>query len=113
MAAAGEVRELSLAAALTAQVRSVAEGPDLNLDINLSGRPQAVAPAAREALQETVDAVLASIEAAEVAHHLALEIAYLGDAMQVRVEHDAALEPAARARVEEAVLGNFERIGGL
>lgn len=107
------VAEASLASALAAQVRSVAEGRDLSLDIGLRGRPQPVALEAREALQETIDAVLSSIEDAEVAHHLALEIAYLDDSMQVRVEHDAALEPGARARVEDGVLENFERIGGL
>src|SRR5438045_1925525 len=113
MVTAREAPEISLASSLSAQARNIAEERDLDLDISLSGKSQPLARDASAALQDTADAMLASIGPVETVHHLALEIAYLEDSLHVRIEHDAALGAEARASVEERVLGNFDRIGGL
>src|SRR5919204_1439056 len=113
MVATTGITTSSLATRLANRVRDLAEERDLDIDIRLSGRPQATPRRAGEVLERVVDFVLESVRSAEDIHHLALDIGYLADGLRMRLEHDAALQPEARARVEEDAFAAFEAIGAL
>src|SRR5437870_12632186 len=113
MVATTDVTISSLATRLANRARDLAEERDLDIDISLSGRPQDTSRRAGEVMERVVDLVLESARSAEEIHHLALDIGYLADGLRLRLEHDAALQPEARARVEEDALAAFEVIGAL
>src|SRR5438876_9442358 len=104
MVATTDIRTSSLATRLANHVRDLAEERDLDIDIRLSGRPQDTTRHAGEVLERVVDLVLESARSADEVHHLALDLSYLADGLHLRLEHDAALQPEARARVEEDAL---------
>lgn len=113
MLAAERETNSSIVSELWAQVREVASARDLDLDVNLQGKPQNIAPQARSALKRVVDVGIESVRASTELHHLAVEVAYLADGLHVRFEHDGAFEVAAKAEVEAAIVSEYDRVGEL
>lgn len=113
MLAAERETNSSLVSDLWAQVREVASARDLDLDVNLQGKPQSIAPQARSVLKRVVDTGIASVLASQELHHLAVEVAYRADGLHVRFEHDGAFEASVKADVEAEILGEYDLVGEL
>ncbi len=113
MLAAERETNSSLVSDLWAQVREVASARDLDLNVNLQGKPQRIASQARSVLRRVVDTGVASVRASQELHHLAVEVAYLADGLHVRFEHDGAFEAGVKADVEAAIVGEYDRVGDL
>src|SRR4051794_37860383 len=107
----------SLASHLSGRVRRLAEERDLNLDLRLSGAPwpmpEQAAGGVEEVLEQVVGLIVDSAASSTEVHHLALYLTFTADALQLALEHDAALERAARARLEEDAVAAFDAIGSL
>jgi ATP/maltotriose-dependent transcriptional regulator MalT len=101
----------SLVAELWSRVRSITDARDVDLDLRLTGMPADVPGRARSLIVDALEPVLSSAQAAGDMHHLALELAFEGAALNVRIEHDAELTPVDRRDTEQAVLESYAQIG--
>lgn len=98
---------------LWADVRSLADAREVDLDLRLLGRPFDLDTEAREILSQTVGAVVSSAHSAAELHHAALELSYTADALNVRVEHDGTLDAVARRDAERTIFACYADIGTL
>jgi DNA-binding CsgD family transcriptional regulator len=111
MIAATAVSEL--VTGLWAEVRSLADEREVDLDLRLLGRPAELDERARDILAQTVGAVVESARSAQELHHAALELSYSNDGISVRVEHDGTLDPETRKAAERSIFSCYGEIGGI
>jgi len=98
---------------LWAQVRTLADRRDVELDLRLLGKPGDLSPKSREILSMTVASVIESAGSAAELHHLGLEVGYQADSLSVRIEHDGTLDAPTRSAIEQDILTHYADIGAL
>src|SRR5262245_61792294 len=98
---------------LVERVRELADSRDLELDLNLSGRPVEVGGRMAESVTE---AVVGAVDAAGLAselHHLGLAVDFRASELYLKLEHDGAFDADLRRRVEEMAVSVYRLIGAL
>ncbi len=101
----------SLVGGLVEQVRELADNRELELDINLSGKPVEVGAPVAEALNLSVSDALEAAHMTQDLHHMALVVDYRSDGLYVKLEHDGTFDTTSRSHAEEIVIAVYNRLG--
>ena len=103
----------ALVTALWADVRALADEREVDLDLRLLGKPADLPDETRNAVVEIVSQVADSARTAADLHHVALEVAFGGDSVNVRIEHDGMLETEQSFIAESGLLARYGEVGAL
>jgi DNA-binding CsgD family transcriptional regulator len=113
MFADATIRGDELVDRLVGQVRELADSRELELNLNLGGRPVEVGSRVSGAV---TDAVAGALDAAALApdlHHLGFDLDFRPGELYLKVEHDGALDAGLRRHVEEMAVAIYRGIGAL
>jgi DNA-binding CsgD family transcriptional regulator len=98
---------------LMEQVRELADSHDLELDLNMSGRPVDVGGRVGEAVTEAVEGAVSAARLVPELHHLGFAVDFRVGGLYLKLEHDGALDAALRRQVEDMAVSIYHNIGAL
>jgi len=101
----------ALVSAIWSDVRGLADEREVDLDLRLLGKPAELSDRSRVVVTEVVGGVVDSARSAAELHHVALEVAFGGASVSIRIEHDGTLGPDQRLKAESLVLAKYGEVG--
>jgi len=101
----------ALVSAIWSDVRGLADDREVDLDLRLLGKPAELSDRSRVVVTEVVGGVVDSARSAAELHHVALEVAFGGASVSIRIEHDGTLRPDQRLKAESLVLAKYGEVG--
>jgi len=101
----------ALVSAIWSDVRGLADEREVDLDLRLLGKPAELSDRSRVVVTEVVGGVVDSARSAAELHHVALEVAFGGASVSIRIEHDGTLRPDQRLKAESLVLAKYGEVG--
>src|SRR5262245_30918496 len=107
------IRGDALVNRLVERVRELADSRELELDLNLSGRPVDVSSRVADAVTEAVQGALDAAGLAPELHHLGFAVDFRAIELYLKLEHDGAFDAELRRQVEEMAVSDYRVIGAL
>lgn len=94
-------------------VRALADDREVDLDLRLLGKPKDLPVDTRRLLVQVMGLVVDSARGASELHHIALELSFAPESLNIRIEHDGMMSNEQRVDAERAILSRYGDIGAV